>query len=285
MSRCTNSFLTVKQSHCKECSQHLPHPPGSRQTPLQVKVPTLRLKKGSAQNWGAFCKDMAFSVAALINFWWLSAASCGSGALLLRQLWKRNLKIVLSCVSITARDYTHASLLQGDIWPDFCKTHLLVLPSIFKTWSLICHKDYYIVVFFNAMISTKDKLLTTGLLPCALLLLHASPSFLSSHHDWSSKSSQKELWTKGGEGFSKVRLKRHLVIKVSMHPVSHCWPKKKCTVPWSLQDPTPAVQGFSKTFRSQKMQPKTKLNQTKGKKKKKKGSAEDDPQYNKCPWF
>lgn len=88
MSCCTNLFLTVQESHCKECCQCPPHPPGSRQTPLQLKIPTLRLTKGSAHNWGSLCKGMAFSSAALVNFW-LSAASCGSGALLLKAALKK----------------------------------------------------------------------------------------------------------------------------------------------------------------------------------------------------
>lgn len=87
---------------------------------------------------------MSFSSEALINFW-LSAATCGSGALLFKVALKKNLKTILSCVSNTATHYTYANVLQGDFLPDFCKTHLLVLSCIFETWSLICHKDYCIV--------------------------------------------------------------------------------------------------------------------------------------------
>lgn len=101
MSCWNNFFLTIKESHCKECCQRLPHSPGSSQTLLQLKVPTLHLglkslwlesfliTKGSAQNWGALCKHMAFSSAALINFW-LSAASHGSKAALKKEKIKNS---------------------------------------------------------------------------------------------------------------------------------------------------------------------------------------------------
>lgn len=74
-----------------------------------------------------------------------------------------------------------------------------------------------------------------------------------------SRSGQKPYASTWGEHDSKVTLEMQLGTSLgawSVHPWGHCWLGRNIktieqgTVPLALQDPTPVVQGFSKTFSS-----------------------------------
>lgn len=141
----------------------------------------------------------------------------------------------LAYISVTGAVCGYTRVLQMGIWSGFCNTSCFCTPPcICVHQSLTCQK------------------VIPSVCSASLPSCHARCSRCS-------RSGQKPYASTWGEHDSKVTLEMQLGTSLgawSVHPWGHCWLGRNIktieqgTVPLALQDPTPVVQGFSKTFSS-----------------------------------